>query len=287
MNTKDFDIRPSSIAGTWYSANPLKLKSTIEKYIQQAFTPDLKDDIIGLIVPHAGHIYSGLTAAHAFTTIKNSNFQRVIVISPSHHYYYHPILTSGHQAYETPLGIIDIDREFVKKINEKLRDLFGISLTHIRNDQEHSLEIELPFLQCVLPSKFLLIPIMLRDQSIKIANALAVVIAEIIQKEKVLLVASTDLSHFYPEHVANQLDGAVLEAIKNFDIKNLYALNDSGKGQACGLGGVATILETSRMIGADKVQVLDYRTSANITHDSSSVVGYASAVITRSHDPVR
>ena len=282
MSSTYKDIRPSPIAGTWYSADPHRLRASIERYLHEAQPPELTGEVVALIVPHAGHIYSGPTTAHAFKTVIGSGFERVVVISPSHHYYPQPILTSAHQAYKTPLGILPIDSEAVEAIDTGLRSELGLHLTPIRHDDEHALEIELPFVQCVLPQVSKLIPIMLRDQSARLAQGLGKILADTLRDTKTLLVASTDLSHFYTEDQANRLDQAILAEIGAFNPDGLYRLQASGEGQACGLGAAAAVLWAAQALGADKVTVVDYRTSANVTQDSSSVVGYGAAVVTKS-----
>lgn len=281
MNSCYSDVRPSPIAGTWYSANPSKLRMSIQKFLADATPPEISGEIIALIVPHAGHIYSGLTAAHAFKLVGGMAFERVALVSPMHQYYPQPILTSGHQAYETPLGIIPIDQTGIDAVSQGLLDAVGIKMTPVRNDQEHSLEIELPFLQCVLSKSFSLVPIMLRDQSASLAKALGKALADLTEVGKTLLVASTDLSHFYAESIANRLDKSILSAVEAFDPQKLYKMAASGEGQACGLGAVAAVMWAAQKLGADKIFTVDYRTSAYVTHDRSSVVGYGAAVITK------
>lgn len=285
MSTTNQDIRPSPIAGTWYSDHPIKLRSTIERYLAEAAPPSIPGDVIALIVPHAGHIYSGLTAAHAFKTVQGKVFTRVVVISPSHQYYREPILTSGHQAYATPLGIIPIDKAAVDEISQSIHTMLGFHISPVRFDEEHSLEIELPFLQVVLSMPFSLVPIMLRDQSANMTESLGKALLPLMQDQNTLLVASTDLSHFYSQKSANQLDTRFLEAVTAFDPAQIYRLAASGEGQACGLGAVAAILWAAKEVCADKVTLVDYRTSAAVTHDNSSVVGYGAVVVSRTNSP--
>ncbi|MFH1445853.1 MAG: AmmeMemoRadiSam system protein B [Chloroflexota bacterium] len=282
METESTNIRPSPIAGTWYSADPAKLRGSIEGYLRETELPDLPGEVIALIVPHAGHRYSGLVAAYAFKSILGHQYDRVAVIAPSHHYYTQAILTSAHQAYETPLGIVPIEQAAVVEINKNLQAELGVGMTAIANDNEHALEIELPFLQCVLLEPFSLIPIMLREQSAWVAQGLSKALAATLQTRNALMVASTDLSHFYPEEHANQLDQAVLAEIAAFNPEGLYALKTSGQGQACGLGAIAAVMWAAKALGADQVTVVNYNTSAAVTHDRSSVVGYGAAVITKS-----
>jgi AmmeMemoRadiSam system protein B len=280
MKPETKDIRPSPIAGTWYPGNPLKLRSSIEAYLAAAPVPVLPGAVVGLVVPHAGHIYSGPVAAHAFNTIKGKQFDTVVIVSPSHQYYREAILTSAHQAYATPLGTIPIDKSLVDAISHHVSQTLGFGMEPIANDEEHSLEIELPFLQVVLKQPFSLVPIMLRDQSPSTAHALADAIAGNIKGKNTLLVASSDLSHFHSETQANRLDQAILDQVAAFNPDGLYTVHAAGAGEACGLGAIATILWASHSLGADHVQVLIHNTSAAITGDTHSVVGYGAAVIT-------
>lgn len=275
-------VRPSPIAGTWYSANPSQLRRTVEAYIAEAKNPELPGDVIALMAPHAGYIYSGSVAGHAFKTIKGHSYESVCVISPMHQYHPQPILTSAHTAYGTPLGEIPLATAELALINERLEEKIGLGLTPVAHDQEHSLEIELPFLQCALDGDFSLIPIMMRDQSRQVAKALGEVLVEVLNPDSCLMVASSDLSHFYSETEANQLDNKVLHALQSFSPDDLFDLKDRGQGQACGFAPIASVLWASAGLGATDVTLLKYDTSAATTGDTASVVGYAAAAITRS-----
>lgn len=286
METQQFrDIRPSPIAGTWYPGEPTELRAQVEAFLEKATAPALSGEILGLVVPHAGLVYSGFTAAHAFKTLIGSSFTRVILLSPSHQYYREPLLTSGHEAYATPLGQVPVDHEALSSLRMLMKVTSGPDITPIRRDREHSLEIELPFLQVVLPQGFKLVPLMLVNQSMDLVKALSDALAGFMltrpPEEKTLLVASSDLSHFYTEKQANQLDKRVLSALEAMDVFELFMLNTSGRGQACGMTPILTVLRTCRNLGADKLVIADYRTSAAVTHDADSVVGYGSAVITK------
>lgn len=274
-------VRPSPIAGNWYSSNPNELRETIQQYLDNAALPDLHGEIVALVAPHAGYQYSGPVAGYAFKTVQGKSYDMVAVISPMHQYHPQPILTSAHHAYQTPLGELPLAMDKLAEINEALLKKTGLSLTPIANDQEHSLEIELPFLQQTLQGNFDLIPIMLRDQTRENAHALGQVLAETLKDDSCLMVASSDLSHFYPEAKANQLDDRVLKALAEYSPKGLFDLKDQGMGHACGLAAIATVLWAAKAMGARDVTLLNYDTSASITGDRSSVVGYGSAAITR------
>jgi AmmeMemoRadiSam system protein B len=234
METQEFrDIRPSPIAGTWYPGDPNELRQLIESFLQAAKPPQVPGEILGIIVPHAGMIYSGLTAAHAFKTLMGKSYQRVILLSPSHQYYREPLLTTGHEAYSTPLGLVPVDRDALGAIQNALSKSLGLEATAVRRDREHSLEIELPFLQVVLSDSFSLVPFMLVDQSPELVRGLADAIAAYVRslptEEHTLLVASSDLSHYYSESQANQMDSRVLKALEAMDLPALYRLNAAEK----------------------------------------------------------
>lgn len=277
------DRRPSPIAGSWYPGNAAELLVMIDGFLNEAATLLPKGKVKALIVPHAGYIYSGQTAASAFKALEGETFSKVVVISPYHQAYRAPLLTSGHDAYSTPLGDLLLDQEGLEALNIRLES-YGLGLTAIRNDREHSLEIELPFLQVVLKEPFTLIPIMMLDQRravvVALAQALTSWIKHLPRTEKVLLVASSDQSHFHSQQQAEKLDGAMIKALEALDASLLYQLDEEGKGEACGLGPMATVIFTCQALGTCHLQVCDHRTSADATGDKSSVVGYTSAILT-------
>lgn len=275
------DVRPSPIAGHWYPGEPESLKKTIDKYLKMVSLDNDFDDVVALIAPHAGYRYSGPVAAHAFAALKGMTVDLVAVISPMHHPYPQPLLTTAHDAYETPLGLVPIDREAVLSLDENLHEILGFGLHAVRSDPEHSLEIELPFLQRVLPDSFTLLPVMVRDQSKQIAKALGSALAPVLEGKNSLLVASTDLSHFYPKQVANILDGEMLDQFTDFNPDGIFKAEREGTGFACGHAAVAAVLWASRALGANSVEIVNYATSGEITGDHTQVVGYGAGVISR------
>jgi hypothetical protein len=170
----------------------------------------------------------------------------------------------------------------IEKLDAFLKAELGISLSAIRKDPEHSLEIELPFLQRVISTPFSLIPVMVREQTDVVVRGLGKCLARILESRKAILVASTDLSHFYSQEMANRLDKQVLRQVEAFDPEGVLRLEEQGTGFACGRGALAAVMWAAKDLGADKVRVLNYATSGDITGDHSQVVGYAAAVMTRS-----
>jgi AmmeMemoRadiSam system protein B len=220
-------------------------------------------------------------AGYAFAALRGLRPEVVAVVSPMHHLYPQPLLTSAHDAYQTPLGVVPIDRKLINELSALLTKELGFGLTGIRNDPEHSLEIELPFLQRALEHDFRLLPVMLRDQTARVGRALGGALARVLANQEALLVASTDLSHFYPQKVANELDAVVLQQVENFDPAGVLRVEEEGKGFACGRSALAAVLWAAKDLGADSVKVLHHATSGDVTGDYSEVVGYAAAVVTQ------
>ncbi len=273
------ELRPSPLAGTWYSANPETLRADIDAYLASAELPELDGEVVGVIAPHAGYRYSGGTAGYAFKAVMGLQPELVAVISPLHEYRPEPFLTTAHAGYQTPLGPVWVDQNAVKSLNDYLEAHVGIGLTFIDHDSEHALEIELPFLQRALASEFKLLPVMVRAQSPELGRVLGDGLAEVLGNKKSLLVASTDLSHFYPEQAANQFDQTMLARIADFDPDGMFSTQDAGRGFACGLGAAAAVLWAARDLGAAGVRILHHSTSGDATGDHQSVVGYGAAAI--------
>jgi AmmeMemoRadiSam system protein B len=259
----------------------------VEGYLDAAQLPEIEGEIIAVMAPHAGYIYSGPVAGYAFAALRGLVPDLVVVVSPMHHPYREDLLTSAHQAYNTPLGSIPIERDMIARLDACLQAELGTSLRAIRKDPEHSLEIELPFLQQVFAAPFSLIPVMMREQTEPVARGLGSCLARVLKGRSVILVASTDLSHFYPQETANRLDKQVLSKVEAFDPEGVLQVERQGIGFACGRGALAAVMWAAKKLGADTARVLNYATSGDVTGDLSQVVGYAAAVMTRSKSVVR
>ena len=166
-----------------------------------------------------------------------------------------------------------------------LEQELGYGLARVKRDREHSLEIELPFLQRVLEKEFQLLPVMVREQSHRATRLLGQCLAKALTGRNALLVASTDLSHFYPLKIANQLDAEMLRCIESFDPDAVINAEEEGRGFACGRGALAAVLWAAKELGANKVKILKHATSGDITGDTSQVVGYGAAVVLRQAVP--
>lgn len=273
------EIRPSPIAGTWYEGQARRLAIEVDGYISSARLPDLPGEVVAVIAPHAGHRYSGPVAGYAFAAVKNSAPDVVAVLSPMHHLYPFNFITTAHAAYATPLGEILVDRAMVDALDKNLIGRLGYGLAPVVNDPEHSLEIELPFLQRALVTDFSLLPVMLRQQTPDSARQMGEALAETLAGKNFLLVASTDLSHFHKQSAANALDSAMLARVEEFSPEGVFDVEARGEGEACGLGALGAVLWAAKALGGDTVKVLNHATSGDVTGDYQRVVGYGAAVV--------
>jgi AmmeMemoRadiSam system protein B len=282
---KDCDMeqigpRPAQLAGTWYTGSPEALKKEVQGYLHSAELPAAEGEVIALIAPHAGHRYSGPVAGYAYRAVEGRSYDCVAVLSPFHQGYHKPILTSGHSAYQTPLGEVSIDTERLAALEADLAEQQQRPPDYLAYDQEHAIEIQLPFLQLALHGDFKLLPIMLSGIQSEAAYQLGGALGRVLKNSRCLLIASTDLSHFYTEDQANRLDQAMLAAIASLDPHQVMEVQRSGKGQACGLLAVVAVLAAANALGAARCQILNYATSGAASGDYSRVVGYGAAVIT-------
>lgn len=278
-------VRPSPIAGRWYPGDAKKLAQGVDRYVQEADLLPFDGSIVAVMVPHAGHMYSGPVAGYAFRALEGYAPDLVAVIAPMHHPYPYPLLTSLHRAYWTPLGEVEIDQQVVEELDGSLKEKLGFGLTPVGQDPEHALEIELPFLQRVLAGPFRLLPVMVREQTRSVVEALGTALGEVLKTRNHLLVASTDLSHFYPEAAAKQFDSEILKAVADFDPAGVLRVEEQGKGFACGRGALAAVMVAAACLGADRAVILRHGTSGDITGDTSQVVGYAAAAFLKSALP--
>ncbi len=268
-------IRESVIAGTWYPGSAARLRSEIRQYLDQVETRDIDGRLMGLIAPHAGYMYSGPVAAHAYKLLEGRRFHRVVVLAPSHRAYFSGASVYSLGGYRTPLGVVPLDEELVAALLAQPIDIDYVPQAHA---QEHSLEIQLPFLQVVL-GEFKLTPVVMGDQSESFCRGLAAALARVCRDKRVLLVASSDLSHYHSYDDARRLDARVLERVDAFDPEGLLTTLNRGDCEACGGGPMATMMLAARELGADRAQVLHYANSGDVTGDRRGVVGYMAAAV--------
>ncbi|MBW8010652.1 MAG: AmmeMemoRadiSam system protein B [Chloroflexi bacterium] len=272
-------LRPSPIAGTWYSKDPEQLAQQVDEFINQARIPKLIGDVVALIAPHAGYRFSGKTAGHSFQAVHNQEFDLVAVVSPFHGSHPKQLLTTAHQAYTTPLGSLPVDSNSMSELQQFLEKESGLELAPIANDSEHAIEIELPFLQRALAGDFKLLPVMISSDQPEMAHLLGRGLAEVLRDRDAFMIASTDLSHFYPQSKAQELDSEMLRQIKELSPEGVLETQQTGKGYACGVMAVAAVLWAAQDLGANGTELLHYSTSGETSGDRHSVVGYGAVAL--------
>jgi MEMO1 family protein len=266
--------RECSVSGQFYPAEPGELRQNIRGMIAAAKSTKIEGTIRGVIGPHAGYIYSGPTAAEAYALLQGATYSTVVVVSPSHREYFDGISVFPGDAYATPLGSVPVDKELRKEL---LRHSTVVKESYAGHGEEHAIEVHLPFLQHVLGS-FKLLPLVVGDQKREYCFALGESLGDVLQDKNVLLVASTDLSHYYPSNVARKLDAVVIEDVKKFDYEGLMRDIELQHTEACGGGPTVAVMHALWNLGVRKMAVLHHCTSGDITGDHSQVVGYLSAV---------
>jgi AmmeMemoRadiSam system protein B/AmmeMemoRadiSam system protein A len=284
MNTReghDQSIRPAAVAGAFYTDDADDLSAQIKGFLDHVPLKKLPGTITALIAPHAGYVYSGQVAAHAYKLIEGKTFDTVVVIAPSHRYPLRGASVYPRGAYEIPLGRISINEALADKLI-KTGDLFSyVKQAHAK---EHSLEVQLPFLKTVLLD-FKLLPVVMGANDFSTCTAIAESLYQTLKDQSVLIVASTDLSHFHPYQQAVSLDRIVLDYVKRYDPAGLFKAIDSGLCEACGADPLVTTMLLAQKLGANRSELLTYANSGDVSGDKTQVVGYMSAVLYKDEHP--
>ncbi len=267
-------IRKSSIAGSWYPDNPGVLQETISGFFQQVSDKSVEGTVIGLVSPHAGYAYSGQIAAHAYKMLREQSFDAVIVIGPSHRIAFQGVSAYDRGGYETPLGTVPVDSELAGRIKAASP---LISITPYAHLQEHSIEIQLPFLQYVL-GNFSFVPLLMGTQDRRTCEDLAAAIIKAVAGQRVLVVGSSDLSHFHDYDQALKLDMRALAHLEKMDADGFLNGLEAREFEACGGGPAAVTMMVAAGLGANRSKLLRYNNSGDVTGDRQSVVGYAAAL---------
>ncbi|MDD4239990.1 MAG: AmmeMemoRadiSam system protein B [Smithellaceae bacterium] len=270
-------IRKSVIAGSWYPGDPATLKTDIAGYFRNVPDRDIAGEIVGLIAPHAGYLYSGQVAAHAYKLICKKTYDAVILVGPSHRVAFRGVSIFGRGAYKTPLGLVSVDEKLASELQSQSGMIVDYPAAHA---QEHSLEIQLPFLQVALGS-FVFVPLIMGDQDAGTCRELAGAISRIASTRRLLVVASSDLSHFHADREAKAIDGIALGHLQNEDPLGLLESLAAGTAEACGGGPMVVAMLTAQALSARRAALLKYANSGDVTGDRKSVVGYAAAVYYR------
>jgi AmmeMemoRadiSam system protein B len=274
------NTRRSVYAGEWYPGTEKSLTRAVDEYLAQVDQPMVAGELLGLISPHAGYAYSGQTAAYAYHQLQGRRVDSVVLLGPSHRARVGEYATSVEEAYETPLGSVPLDQAFVDALGEH------VSLRRVQGDVEHSLEIQLPFLQRQL-GEFRLVPIMTSADDPAVAQRLAAALVEVIGQradggKRTLLVASSDLHHIENYDEVVRRDQPVVDAVDAYDLERLTSLLMAPGCSVCGRMPILAVLHAARGLGADAVKVLHHTNSGDVTGQrwpGQYTVGYMAAAV--------
>jgi predicted class III extradiol MEMO1 family dioxygenase len=288
------DIRPAAVAGSWYPGSADRLAREVDDYIGLAQVDD-RDAPIAIVAPHAGLKYSGPVAAFAYRAVQHHDYDAAVLVGPSHFIGFSGVSIWPRGAWQTPFGAVQVAEDLARGIAAVSGDVIEHPFAHSR---EHSLEMQLPFLAHVLPG-VPIVPMVMGYQDRETAFALGDALASAITNRtatggiaartggpsgppepgRVLLVASSDLSHYEDATTAQTMDAVVLREVERLDPEGLMQALEREPHHACGGGPIVGVLHAARQLGATRTRVLKYGDSGDVSGDKSSVVGYMAAAI--------
>lgn len=271
-------ILPAQCAGRWYPGSKAELKKVVDKYLSAAKKVELPGRLVALIAPHAGFVYSGPTAGHAYRQLEGREYDTVVVVGFAHGFSFEGAAVYTGDVIETPLGYIEVDTALAAALVRQHEKVIKLEEAFYR--AEHSLENQFPFLQKAL-GEFKLVLVMIGIQREETIKPLADALAEVLKDKNALLVASSDMSHFWTYDEAAKIDGGMIGIIEKFDSDGLRrAMAGDGTGRRlCGHGAVEAVMRAAKKLGADKAVKLHYENSGDVTGDRSRVVGYLAAAL--------
>jgi hypothetical protein len=272
-------VRKPAVAGQFYPADPNELSRLIDQCYLHPLgpgrsppAPRTRADVVSVVCPHAGYVYSGPVAAHSFLHVSSlPNPELLVVVAPNHYGLGSGVSSFERGEWETPLGRLRVDSEAAKKL-ASVAEIVAFDPSAHR--LEHSLEVQLPFLQRIYGDSIPLLPISLIFQDIDTAKTLSSALAELLRGRRAVIVASSDLTHYEPADVARRKDTALLQNVLKMDLEGFYSTLERLNVTACGFGAIATVMEVSRSLGLSKPELLKYATSGDTTGDNVQVVGY-------------
>lgn len=275
------DVRPPAVAGNWYPAVGAHLTEAIDAHLAAAMPGDARPCPRAIIAPHAGLMYSGPVAAYAYTLVGQCPYSAAVLVGPSHFVGFHGVSIWPRGAWNTPLGAVAVADGLAGALAAESPEIIEHPAAHQR---EHSLEMQLPFLARLLPG-VPIVPLVMGYQQRETALALGDALARAITSHRaqkqgsVLLVASSDLSHYEEAAVASRLDAVVLRHVEALDADGLMDALEREPRHACGGGPMVSVLRAAARLGAAQARVLRYADSGDVSGDKSSVVGYMAAAI--------
>jgi AmmeMemoRadiSam system protein B len=269
-------VRRPAVAGTWYPGSADALTTAVDRYLAAAADgPAAPDSLIALIAPHAGLIYSGPVAAHAYRWLPPTT-DLVVLVGPSHFVGFEGVAAFPGDGFGTPLGVVPVDRAVTSALLAESAVIHEDAAAH---EREHSLEMQLPFVRRIAPGASI-VALLVGWQTAAVARALGDALARLCAGRRgAVLVASTDLSHYQDATTAARLDGVVIDHIAAFDAEGLQLALDARPDHACGGGPAVAVMRAARQLGADRSVVLKYADSGDVSGDKSAVVGYVAAAM--------
>lgn len=270
-------LRKTAHAGSFYPRFGEQITALIQKWTAGLPLPAAEDNCLGLIVPHAGYIYSGECATRGYHSISAQHFDTFVILHPSHHGLHFDYSVSSFEQYDSPLGKLDLDVRLYSLLTKSA----GETSKELRlHEQEHSMEIQLPFIKHFFPEARVC-PIMIGRPYPEVAQQLAAKIREAITAsgERVGIIVSTDLSHYYNSDKAEQMDTLITRYIMSLDADALWQSVIGKRCEACGIGGLLTLLDYAGFFPDAKARIINYTHSGKVTGDNQQVVGYLSALV--------
>ncbi|MEX0764067.1 MAG: AmmeMemoRadiSam system protein B [Nitrosopumilaceae archaeon] len=274
-------IRTPAVAGMFYPKEKDELEAVIRDCFLHPFGPGKvspatnDENILGVICPHAGYMYSGPIATNSFYSISSQKPEIVIIVGPNHWGIGCGVAAMKEGQWQTPLGNVEVDSESAIQIN-KITKI--IELDFFSHTRDHSLEVQVPMLQEIYTHKFKILPIILINQDYRTAKEVGSAIAKIANTKKTMIVGSSDFTHYEENSYAHKQDKMLIEPILDLDVEGFYRILQENQVSACGYGAIASTMVACKELGAKKGRLLKYATSGDVTGDKSSVVGYASIV---------
>lgn len=271
-------VKTPNVAGTFYPADAAELAATVKGFLEGARMSERAEDVVAIITPHAGYPYSGAVAATAFRQLQGRRPATVVLLGPSHYCASPSIATGTYDGYETPIGVANVDREFVAAVAERCAD---VTYTNVPFAREHCLEVQLPFIQTLFPEARVA-PFIFCRQDPAAAAAFGAALAEVAQASRgdVVVVATCDLSHYHPYDEAVVLDRAFVRTLESFDEAAVFAGEETGEFEIDAPGVVAATLHYAKARGGTKAVALECRNSGDVTGNASGgVVGYIAAAV--------
>ena len=272
-------VRKPAVAGQFYPADPKELASLIDRCYMHLLgpgkpppAPKTRATSVAVVSPHAGYVYSGPVAAHSYLHVSSlPDPDLIVVVAPNHYGIGSGVSTFKEGMWQTPLGMMKVDSEAAKELTSLEETVVFDPGAH---RLEHSLEVQLPFLQRIYGDSVPLLPISLIFQDIDTAKSLSAALAKLLRGRRAVLVASSDLTHYEPAEDARRKDTALLQEVLRTDLEGFYSTLDRLNVTSCGFGAIATVMETSRALGLSSPELLKYATSGDTTGDNLQVVGY-------------